>query len=49
MDFDSLEDLASGKWCGYWGGMESPTEKEKNIVKFARQLKTMVDRWYTEK
>lgn len=46
MDYDSVEDLATGKWCGYWGGMPKPTKEEKNIVKFARQLKTMVDKWY---
>ena len=48
MDYDSVEDLATGKWCGYWGGLPNPTKRQRSIVRVARQLETMITAYLKE-
>lgn len=46
MDYDSIEDVASGKWLpNAWGKHYTPTKLEKSILRVSRQLKTLLQKW----
>lgn len=50
MDYDSIEDLASGKWIpGMWGDDEyKPTKLQKEILQIAKKLRKLVKKYLEE-
>lgn len=46
MNYDSVEDLASGKWLpNVWGEQYTPSKLEKAILRSARQLETLLEKY----
>jgi len=49
MDYDSIADIASGKWLlDTWGEEYTRTKLEKAIVRVSRQLVTLLKKWDVE-